>query len=190
MFHRFRAEHPHHPVVVRNDTSQRMPELVRERRIDVGVASSVAPAEGVRAIPWQELELALVRPAAATIPEAAPPGPSPAAPPVALASLTPAPVILPSAGMLRTLTEGFFARHDLAPAVAAECDSLEVVKALVAGGFGQAVLPRVCLAPGEPGLEVVAIREPLPRLPVAALVAQRRVLPAAVAAFLRVLGIG
>src|SRR5207249_2688595 len=106
--------------------------LVEEQRIDVGVASTLAPREGVRALPWRSLELALVGRAAA------------APRPAAAGDLSQYPMVLPSGGTLRTLTEGVFARWEVAPPVVAECDSLEVVKALVAGGFGLAILPRIC----------------------------------------------
>jgi DNA-binding transcriptional LysR family regulator len=178
IFRQFREQHPRHQVIVRNDRSQRMGEHVHERRVDVGVASVLVPRQDLRAIPWQELELALLRPEAL--------GEEPAA----LASLAHTPMILPSAGTLRTLTEGVFARGEIAPPIVAECDSLEVVKALVAGGFGQAILPRVCVLPDEPGVRCVDLHEPLPRLPVAVLVSRARQMPASVAAFLEVMGLG
>lgn len=192
VFRRFRQAHRGCQVIVRNDTSQRMGDLVHDRRIDVGVASTLLPREGVRAIPWQELELALVRPvpqagqpARPTIPSAQAGQPAPRS----LASLTQSPIVLPSGGTLRALTDALLARHEVVPQVVAECDSLEVVKALVTSGFGCAILPRVCLVPGEGGLEAVEVAEPLPRLPVAILVSQGRALPATVRAFLEVLGV-
>src|SRR5947207_15471245 len=110
--------------------------------------------------------------------------------PVPLSALARAPVVLPAGGTLRTLTESLFARFEIAPPIVAECDSLEVVKALVAGGFGQAILPRVCVLPGEPGVRCVDLHEPLPRLPVAVLVSRARQMPASVTAFLEVMGLG
>ncbi len=50
---------------------------------------------------------------------------------------------LPAAGTLRGLTDALLAREAVTPRVVAECDSLEVVRALVASGFGSALLPRV-----------------------------------------------
>jgi LysR family carnitine catabolism transcriptional activator len=176
VFARFRTAQPGVQVIVRNDASSRMSDLVRERRIDVGIASVLVPGEGVRAIPWRQLDLALVRPAEWRDS------------PKSLAEAGRSPVVLPTAGTLRTLIEGLFARGEIAPPVAAECDSLEVVRSLVASGFGQAILPRVCLCPDEPGLREVELRDPLPPLPVAALVARTRRPPAPVAAFLEALG--
>jgi DNA-binding transcriptional LysR family regulator len=85
------------------------------------------------------------------------------------------------------LIDTLFARCEIAPSVVAECDSLEVVRALVAAGFGYALLPRECLRPGEPGIDVLEVAEPLPRLPVAALVLRAREQPPAVRAFLEAL---
>jgi DNA-binding transcriptional LysR family regulator len=178
IFGRFRASHPEFPLLVRNDRSGRLGDLVHEGRIDVGVASVLAPREGLRVIPWRELELALIRP-----PDAGPGR-------VGLDALTELPVLLPSAGALRTLTDGLFARCDPAPSVVAECDSLEVVRALVASGLGQAVLPRVCVPPDGPVVQVAAFDEPLPPLPVAVLVRRARPTPRPVAAFLEALGPG
>jgi DNA-binding transcriptional LysR family regulator len=178
VFRAFRATYPEVQVIVRNDTSRRMGELVEERRIDVGVASTLAPREGVRALPWRNLELALVGPPAS--------GRQPAAP----GDLSRYPMVLPSGGTLRTLTEAVFARWGVAPPVVAECDSLEVVKTLVAGGFGLAILPRICLAPGEGELAEVPLPEPLAELPVAVLVPRGPSLPLPVARFLEVLGLG
>jgi LysR family carnitine catabolism transcriptional activator len=177
IFQRFREEHPHHQVIVRNDRSPRMADLVHERRIDIGVASVLAPRQGVRAIPWRELELALLRPEGWD------------AEPTSIASLAYMPMVLLAGGTLRTLTEAVFARCEIAPPIVAECDSLEVVKALVAGGFGQAILPRVCILPEERGVRVVDVIDPLPRLPVAVLVLQGRELPSAATAFLDVMGL-
>lgn len=175
IFQLFRERHPEYPLRVRNDRSTRLGDLVREGRIDVGIASVLAPPEGIRVVPWLELQLALIRP-----PEAAPG-------PVGFAALAELPLVLPSAGTLRTLTDGLFARLEIAPSVVAECDSLEVVRAMVATGFGQAILPRVCVPPDGPRVQVVTIDEPLPILPVAVLLRRGRPAPPPVAAFLHAL---
>jgi LysR family positive regulator for ilvC len=177
VFRLYRERHPEFPLLVRNDRSARLGDLVHEGRIDVGVASVLAPREGVRVVPWCELALALIRPWGS--------GPER----VELGALSDLPMVLPSAGTLRTLTEGLFARCERAPSVVAECDSLEVVRALVASGFGQAVLPRVCVPPDGPPVQVAAIRASLPALPVALLVRRARPTPPAVAAFLDVMAL-
>jgi DNA-binding transcriptional LysR family regulator len=175
VFRRFRERHPRHQVIVRNDRSGRMSDLVHERRVEVGVASVLAPRQELRAIPWRELELGLLCPTALEDH------------PVALASLARAPMVVPSAGTLRTLTESVFARCEIAPPIVAECDSLEVIKALVADGFGQAILPRICVQPHEPGVRFVDLIDPLPRLPVAVLVSRAREMSPPVQAFLDVI---
>jgi DNA-binding transcriptional LysR family regulator len=175
IFRAFRDRHPEHPLLVRNDRSSRMADLLQDGRIDVGVASILAPRDGVQVIPWRELELALIRPPWA--------GDAPAA----VATLSDAPIVLPSAGTLRTLTESLLARCDVAPPVVAECDSLEVVRALVAAGIGQAILPRVCVPADGPAVRVVALTDDVPPLPVAALVRRTRPTPRPVAAFLEAL---
>jgi DNA-binding transcriptional LysR family regulator len=172
VFRRFRERHPEYPLLVRNERSARLGDLVYEGRVDVGVASVLALREGVRIVPWRELELALIRP----------PGSGPRQ--VGLAALSELPVVLPSSGTLRTLTEGLFARCEIAPSVVAECDSLEVARALVALGFGQAILPRVCVPAEGPPVQVVPFAEPTPGLPVAVLVRRARSTPRPVAAFL------
>jgi DNA-binding transcriptional LysR family regulator len=169
---RFRERHPEFPLLVRNDRSARLGDLVHEGRIDVGVASVLAPPEGARVIPWQGLDLALIRPPGS--------GPEPAG----LSALAELPMVLPSAGALRTLTDGLLARCEPAAAVVAECDSLEVVRALVAAGFGQAILPRVCVPSGGPSVRIATLAQPLPTLPVAVLVRRGRPIPTPVAAFL------
>jgi len=174
IFRLFRERHPEFPLLVRNDRSARLGDLVQEGRIDVGVASVLAPPEGIRLIPWQELELALIRP---------PGGPER----VRLSALAEMPVVLPSAGTLRTLTEAILARCEPAPRVVAECDSLEVARELVAAGFGQAILPRVCVPPNGPAVQIAQLAEPLPALPVAVLVRRGRPTSPPVAAFLNAL---
>lgn len=177
IFRLYRQRHPQHPIIVRNDSSHRMGELVAERRIDVGVASVLVAHEGVRAIPWKELELALVGPARQSRHHHS------------VAELGSTAMVLPAGGTLRTLCDSLFARCSVTPPVVAECDSLEVVKELVAAGFGLAVLPRVCLTKHDHGVRVVPLDESLPRLPVALLTARGRPLPPAVTALLGVLGL-
>jgi DNA-binding transcriptional LysR family regulator len=175
VFRAFRDRHPEYGLLLRNDRSSRMADLLQDGRIDVGVASILATRDGVRVIPWQELELALIRP----------PGEEDA--PASVASLSEAPMVLPSAGTLRTLTESLLARCEVAPRVVAECDSLEVVRTLVAAGFGQAILPRVCVPAGDPAVRVAALAGGAPPLPVAALVRRTRPTPRPVSAFLEAL---
>ncbi len=177
VFRRFRERYPEHQLVVRNDRSARIGDLVFDRRIEVGVASVGVPREGVRAIPWQELALALVSP------EDDP------APPSRIADLDGAPVVLPAAGTLRGLADALLAREAVTPRVVAECDSLEVVRALVASGFGSALLPRVCLEGHTGVMDVGGDPAALPRLPVAVLVPEGRPFTPTVRSFLEAMGL-
>jgi DNA-binding transcriptional LysR family regulator len=175
VFRAFRDRHPEYSLLLRNDRSSRMADLLQDGRIDVGIASILAPRDGVRVIPWQELELALIRP------------PWEGGVSASVASLSGTPMVIPSAGTLRTLTESLLARCEVAPRIVAECDSLEVVRALVAAGVGQAILPRVCVPADDPSVRVAALTDDVPPLPVAALVRRTRALPRPVAAFLEAL---
>ena len=60
LLRRYRDRYPRQEIVLINERSRQIPELVRERRIDVGIASSMAPPPGVRRVPWRELSLALL----------------------------------------------------------------------------------------------------------------------------------
>src|SRR5439155_10960513 len=60
LLRRYRERYPRQEIVILNERSRQIPELVRERRIDVGIASSTAPPPGVRRVPWRELPLVLI----------------------------------------------------------------------------------------------------------------------------------
>jgi DNA-binding transcriptional LysR family regulator len=182
IFSAFREQHPEFPLLLRNDRSAQVADLVHEGRVDVGIASILTPREDVRVLPWQELELALIRPTTSDQPTRTVNGQG-------TDLLMQMPMVLPSAGTLRTMTESLFARCEIAPTVVAECDSLEVVRALVAAGFGQALVPRACVPENGPPVEVVPLAADVPSLPVAALVRRTRPTPRPVAAFLETLGL-
>jgi DNA-binding transcriptional LysR family regulator len=212
VFVAFRERHPEFPLLLRNDRSARVADLVHEGRVDIGIASVLTPREDVRVIPWQELELTLIRPRTvqrvsggeretmrrdgdtdtmrrfSSSPDISIPPLLTRRPDIGT-ELTQMPMVLPSAGTLRTLTESLFARCEVAPTVVAECDSLEVVRALVAAGFGQGLVPRACVPEDGPPVAVVPLTETVPALPVAALVRRTRPTPRPVAAFLEALGL-
>jgi DNA-binding transcriptional LysR family regulator len=60
LLRRFRERYPRQEIILVNERSRQIPELVRERRIDIGIASSMATPPGVRRVPWRELSLALL----------------------------------------------------------------------------------------------------------------------------------
>src|SRR5437870_13258333 len=60
LLRRYRERYPRQEIVILNERSRQIPELVRERRIDIGIASSTAPPPGVRRVPWRELSLVLL----------------------------------------------------------------------------------------------------------------------------------
>src|SRR5438270_13289262 len=60
LLRRFREQYPRQEIVIVNERSRQIPELVRERRIDIGIASSSAPPPGVRRVAWRELTLVLL----------------------------------------------------------------------------------------------------------------------------------
>src|SRR5713226_6151466 len=60
LLRRYRERYPRQEIVIVNEHSGQIPELVRERRIDIGIASSTAPPPGVRRVPWRELSRALL----------------------------------------------------------------------------------------------------------------------------------
>src|SRR5438876_4746408 len=64
LLRRYRELYPRQEIVILNERSRQIPELVRERRIDVGIASSMTPPPGVRRVAWQELPLVLLDPPA------------------------------------------------------------------------------------------------------------------------------
>src|SRR5439155_15707313 len=62
LLRRFREQYPRQEIIIVNERSRQIPELVRDRRIDVGIASSMTPPPGVRRVAWQELPLVLLDP--------------------------------------------------------------------------------------------------------------------------------
>jgi DNA-binding transcriptional LysR family regulator len=174
LLRRYREQYPRQEIIILNERSRQIPELVRERRIDIGIASSSAPPAGVRRVPWRELSLALL---------AASPDPEVPADDPALSRLlnpsvqasrhsdareeageplnartperlniqpaerlnSPLPFVLATSGSLRTLIEQVLARAGIEPRVVAEADSLEVVKRLVQDGFGHALVSSICV---------------------------------------------
>src|SRR5437660_11380972 len=152
LLRRYRERYPRQEIVILNERSRQIPDLVRDRRIDIGIASSTAPPPGVRRVPWCELSLVLLD---------ASPGFDGAqgfrrsgVQGDRLEELntrtpehlnTPPPFVLTTPGSLRALMEQVLARAGIEPRVVAEADSLEVVKRLGQDGFGRAIVPAVCV---------------------------------------------
>jgi DNA-binding transcriptional LysR family regulator len=173
LLRRYRERYPRQEIVILNERSRQIPELVRERRIDVGIASSMAPPPGVRRIAWQELPLVLLDPPGETagstsqlhaslltgspLSTGSPAQPMPSVP-----------FVLATTGSLRSLTEQVLARAGIEPRVVAEADSMEVVKRLVLDGFGHALVPDACVTAEDlgAGLHASALDKGSPRLSV------------------------
>ncbi len=182
LLRRYRELYPRQEIVLVNERSRQIPELVRERRIDVGIASSGAPPPAVRRVPWRELSLVLLatRPIGAGDPAGlrqlvtgddgtGSDGTSfvPELPNTQTPHL-PLPFVLASSGSLRTLTEQVLTAAGIEPRVTAEADSLEVVKRLVQDGFGHALVPAACITAEDraAGLLAYPLPDAAPRLPV------------------------
>jgi DNA-binding transcriptional LysR family regulator len=184
LLRRYRERYPRQEIVIVNERSGQIPELVRERRIDVGIASTAGAPPGVRRVPWRDLPLVLLEPAtdaagtkdsalsnllsgirsSLSPVESARINPATRVP----SSLTPLPLVLATSRTLRTLTEQMLVTAGIEPRVVAEADSLEVVKTLVLDGFGWAVVPAACVTASDraAGLRAWPLREDTPRLPV------------------------
>jgi DNA-binding transcriptional LysR family regulator len=181
LLRRFRERYPRQEIIIVNERSRQIPELIRDRRIDVGIASSSTPPPGVRRVPWRELSLVLLR--------SEPEGPQPESP-ASLNSLehsnVGSPFVLAAPGSLRSLTEQVLAREGIEPRVVAEADSLEVVKRLVQDGFGRAIVPEICVTAEDraAGLQVQPLPDDAPRLPVVLWLRDSPYLPPAVLNFL------
>jgi DNA-binding transcriptional LysR family regulator len=169
LLRRFRERYPRQEIVIINERSRQIPELVRDRRIDIGIASSSAPPPGVRRVPWRELELVFI---GAEHQTAHPP------------------FVLSTPGSLRSLMEQVLARQGIEPRVVAEADSLEVVKRLVLDGFGRAIVPAVCVTDEDraAGLRTNCLPQDAPRLPVVLWLRDSPTLPPAVHNFLDLAG--
>src|SRR5438067_1571778 len=174
LLRRYRERYPRQEIVILNERSRQIPDLVRDRRIDIGIASSTAPPPGVRRVPWCELSLVLL----VANPDSDLPADDPALSRLLNPGVqafrhsgaqeeegehpnartperlnartpehlnTPPPFVLATPGSLRALMEQVLARAGIEPRVVAEADSLEVVKRLVQDGFGRAIVPAVCV---------------------------------------------
>jgi DNA-binding transcriptional LysR family regulator len=176
LLRRYRERYPRQEIVLVNERSRQIPELVRERRIDVGIASSTAPPPGVRRIPWQELSLVILDSARSPLPKGlfvsllAPEEARAAGEETARSGAPDAssPFVLATPGSLRALTEQILSRAGIEPRVVAEADSLEVVKRLVLDGFGRALVPAACVTREDRAASLRAYPLPpdAPRLPV------------------------
>jgi DNA-binding transcriptional LysR family regulator len=159
-----RRQHPEYELFVTNESSRRMPDLVRSGAVDVGIASAGGPLPGLHLVGWRELHLGLLRAGAGD------------ANSISIRSMQDQPLVISSSGSLRTAIETSLAGHGVTPRISAEADSLEVVRMLVACGFGSAIVPLEVMvagdlarstAPGAAPLTLTPFREPLAPLPVA-----------------------
>ena len=169
---KMRRQYPQYELYVANETSRRMPDLVREGAVDVGIASTGGELAGLHIRPWRSLHLGLLR-AEAQNPE-----------PVSIHELDGAPLVISSSGSLRSAVEAALRTHDVKPRVVAQADSLEVIRVLVGCGFGNAVVPLEVMENPRSGLSLTPFIEPVDPLSVACF--YRRAVPP-LKAFLEIL---
>ena len=151
-----RRRYPQYELFVTNDTSRRMPSLVRDGLVDVGIASINAPLTGLHVRMWMELRLGLLsqRPLAKN--------------PVSVRELQGVPLVTNSPGSIRSQVDQILRDNGVEPRIVAEADSLEVVQMLVGCGFGSAIVPMEVMQVGarESGLCLSPLAEETPCLPV------------------------
>ena len=160
-----RRRHPEYELTLSNETSRRMPDLVREGVVDVGIGSAPERLPGLQSLEWRQLHLGLLCQ-----------GPAIAAP-RSIRTLDAAPLVISSPGSLRSAVDRAFQHYGVAPRIVAQADSLEVIRMLVAAGFGSAVVPLEVMTEdaARVGLQLCPFQEPVEPLPVACF--YRRMLP-------------
>lgn len=152
-----RQRYGQYELFVTNESSRRMPDLVREGAVDVGIASLVVPLSGLQVREWTRLHLGLLRKGQQP-PKA-----------VSVSLLHDAPLVMSSPGTLRSAVDNILRTHGIQPRIVAQADSLEVVRVLVGCGFGNAIVPIEALQeePGQEGFSLTPFVEAIDPLPVA-----------------------
>ncbi|MDQ2732291.1 MAG: LysR family transcriptional regulator [Armatimonadota bacterium] len=152
-----RQRYGQYELFVTNESSRRMPDLVREGAVDVGIASLVVPLSGLQVREWTRLHLGLLRKGSQSK-EA-----------VSVSLLQGAPLVMSSPGTLRSAVDTLLRTHNIQPRIVAQADSLEVVRVLVGCGFGNAIVPIEALQeePGQEGFSLTPFVEEIEPLPVA-----------------------
>ena len=128
---RMREQHPGIEVRLTTARSADIPDLVRRREVDIGVASAPEPPRGLAFHVLRTIRLMLLAGRGSELPEEA----------IAPSFLRDRPFVRMTRGTTGRLIQQFEAREGFPLKTAAETDSLEVVKQLVALGFGISMVP-------------------------------------------------
>jgi LysR family transcriptional activator of glutamate synthase operon len=173
----FHAAHPGVDVVLREDTTQRMLEMIRADQLDLAVATIDEPAPGgVETHPLYEEELVL----------AVAPGHALAARRrIAPAALPAGPFIFFKEGSgLHAATQRVLDAAGIEPQVRFETNELSRVRALASRGLGVAIMPRSDTEGPGPAVKTVSIGPPTLRRAVGLVWRAGRRRPPAAEAFL------
>jgi len=149
----FHARHPGVDVVLREDTTQRMLEMLGADRLDLAVATiDETPADGLVTRRLYEEELVLV---------VAPEHPLAGRRRIAPAALPPGPFIFFKEGSgLHSATQRVLDAAGIEPQVRFETNELSRVRALASRGLGVAIMPRSDTEGPGPPVAAIAIGPP------------------------------
>ncbi len=168
---RFTRAYPEVEIGLREGTAQAMREMLADGSLDVAFALEPDPPEGFERIELSSEELALAT---------SPGDPLAGDGPLSLRALSDRRLIVFHRGSsTRAVLDAALARAAVAPRIALEANDMALVRSLVAGGLGLAVLPRSFLE--RPGPRI-AIRTLSPELRMEVVLwwrAGRRLSPAA-----------
>jgi len=171
---RFTAAHPGIEVDLHEGTAGDMLRSVEEDKVHAAFSLLAGPGpEGVAGERLSEEELVA----------GFPPGRAPRRGRVAAADLRPYPIVMPRSGSAtKQAADEFFAGAGEPVHVALESGDPFLLRCLVSGGFGAAILPRSITSREGPPIEVRGLR-PNVRLPVMLLWREGRHMPPAARAF-------
>lgn len=177
---RYRDRYPDRPLSLQNAHSSEIMEWMRRGEVDLGIVAVTEPPQEFEFIAYRTVRLGILSQAGR--PDA----------PQRYEDLAGEDFVFPRRGLvgelIRTLTE----RSGVTPNIVAEADNLEVVKALVRGGFGVSVVPDLCLSDEAEagGLQWQPLPEGTPLIRIGSILLKARYLRKAVLDFLDVLGEG
>ena len=128
----FRREFPEVDITVATGKSREILDLVKSRKIEVGIVTSPIHDSSLTIMPIREEEIILVRGA----------GNTPAIPEIAIDDLSRVPLILfaPNTGF-RTYLDSSLALAGITANIKMESDSVEAIKGFVSVGLGASFLP-------------------------------------------------
>ena len=138
---RMRKRHPKIEIRLTTAHSADIPGLVRGREVDIGVASVPEPPRGLIFHDLRTIRLMLLSGPGQEMPDG----------PVPLSHLYKIPFVRMTGGTTGRLIRQFEARESIPLRTTAETDSLEVVKQLVALGFGVSLIPSIVVGGSDRG---------------------------------------